>query len=149
MIRLADVIEDRDALIAACKKLQEYAKAYSWTNEVSFDKGVSALQANILMGKGYLIDGYLVMLDIIQPWYSNDKVLQEWLVLKLYPGGTVNSIPPALLSIAQTLGCKSVISADSSPISIVENAYLVDGWRPLTRSFTMKVPDGSFEKLGG
>lgn len=138
--RLVSILDEAFAISDALVKLQKYAKAYSWTNEVDFDKACSAVGDFIGQGKAYVIDGYLVMIDVIQPWYSNDSVLQEWLVLKLYDGGSVDSVPPALLAIAKERGCKSVATADSSPISIVADAYTRAGFLPLTRSFTKEVP---------
>jgi len=82
----------------------------------------------------------LVLTAVVYPWYSTAPVLQEWLVLKLHSGGSVNSIPPALLAIAKERGCSVVITGDSSPISIVAEAYSQADFRPLTQSFYKEVP---------
>ena len=115
---------------------QERAKSYGWTNSIDYEKGCMAILDFIDKGKGRIVDGYLVMFDVIEPWYSPDKVLQEWLVIKLYDGGSVDSIPPALSELAREFECKSIISADSSPIRIMEDAYKRAGFKVLTRSFT-------------
>lgn len=123
----------------ALRGLERYASSYEWANEVSFSKACEAIRAYIAEEKAYLVDGYLVMTDEVEPWYSRDKVLQEWLVLKVYEGGCVSSIPEALIEIAKSKGCKSVLSGDSSPVNIVGKAYEQAGWQPLTRLFTRKV----------
>lgn len=138
LMRKFDAQQDAAALSDALHRLEAFAKNYSWTNKVDFHKAYSALLDFADAGKAYVIDGYLVMVDVIEPWYSNDRVLQEWLVLKLYTGGTVKSIPLCLLQIARQRACLSVISADSSPISIVADAYQDAGFYPLTRSFYKK-----------
>ena len=117
-------------------EFQQRAEAYGWTNAIDYEKGVAAILSFIDGGMGRIVDGYLVMVDVIEPWYSHDKVLQEWLVIKLYEGGTVDSIPLALSELAREFGCKSIISADSSPVSIMEDAYKRAGFKVLTRSFT-------------
>ena len=141
MYRKAELTDLR-CIYDALRGLEQYAKQYSWTNEVSFEKAYSTIEAEVYAGKAYIVEGYLVMTDVLTPWYSNDKVLQEWLVLKLYKVGSVDSIPEALLAIAKELGCKSVISADSSPVNIVGKAYEKAGWLPLTRSFTKGIESG-------
>lgn len=133
---------DLGCIYDALRGLEQYAKQYSWTNEVDFEKSYSTIEAEVLAGKAYIVEGYLVMTDVLTPWYSNDKILQEWLVLKLYKVGSVESVPKALLAIARELGCKSVISADSSPVNIVGKAYENAGWLPLTRSFTKGIESG-------
>jgi len=135
MYRKAE-LTDLGCIYDALRGLEQYAKQYSWTNTVDFDKAYLAIDLEIRAGKAYIVEGYLVMTEVVTPWYSTDKVLQEWLVLKLYKQGTVESVPEALLIIAKELGCKSVISADSSPVNIVGRAYEKAGWLPLTKSFT-------------
>lgn len=121
----------------ALLKLRDYASQYKWANAIDFDKACASVQQTYDDGCAYVVDGYLVLIDVIQPWYSNDKILQEWLVLKLehIEGQSVDSIPPALLAIAKERGCKSVITADSSPVNIVAGAYQRAGFTPLTTSF--------------
>ena len=138
-MRLADE-RDTSAIREALLRLQEYAKAYDFAVGVNFTLGAGAIADAVADGKGYVIDGYLVMVDKIIPWYSTQPVLQEWLVLKLYPGGKVDSIPPTLLVIARLMGCVCVISGDSSPTNIMAKAYSNAGWGHLTTSFYKRVP---------
>lgn len=134
--RPASTWDDWPATVDALMRLEQYAKAYSWTNTVDFQKACGAIHSFIKDGNALVVSGYLVMIDEVTPWYSNDKILQEWLVLKLYQGGDINDVPAALLAEAKKRGCKSVVTADSSPISIVADAYERAGFVPLTRSFT-------------
>lgn len=136
------VEEDRPHIYKALRGLWRYAEQYQWTNEVSFEKACSAIDAYIEQGRAYVVGGYLVMTDVVTPWYSHDKVLQEWLVLKLYKQGAVKDIPEALLEIARRQGCRSVISGDSSPVNIMSRAYEEAGWAPLTKSYTKEVIHG-------
>lgn len=138
-MRLADE-RDTSAIRQALLDLQEYAKAYDFAVGVNFTLATSNLADAVADGRGYVIDGYLVLVDKVTPWYSTQSVLQEWLVLKLYSGGTTSSIPPALKQIAKSLGCVCVISGDSSPVHIMAKTYRDAGWPTLTQSFYKRVP---------
>lgn len=146
MYRLANDIDSADASIAeALLKLQEYAKAYDWAQDIDFLKALESVYETIAEGNAYIVDGLLVLVNEFSPWYSNTKVLQEWLVLRVYPsiGDGVAEVPKALREIAKHRGCATLITADSSPISIVADAYKAAGFQPLTRSFFKKVQDGA------
>lgn len=122
-----------DALI----RLKQYASQYPWVGNIDFDKACDSVYQTMCDGNAYVIDGYLVLVDVIKPWYTDDKILQEWLVIKLVhkEGQSVDSIPPALLKLAEERGCRAVITADSSPVSIVAGAYQRADFKPLTTSF--------------
>jgi hypothetical protein len=125
---------DLPDLRAALKKLQAFAASYDWAVGIDFDKATDAIIHEANSGNALVVDGYLVMVAEVTPWYSRDKLLQEWLVLKL-TNGDVSNVPTALTQVAAERGCSLVITADSSPISIVADAYKAAGFSTLTRSF--------------
>ncbi len=114
--------DDYVAISTALLQLAKYAEAYDWAGRVDLNKAYRNVIDVVRCGKAYVVDGYLVLTDTLTPWYSNDSLLEEWLVLKLYTGGSVGSIPPAIEAIAKELGCIGVLSADSSPVNIVGKA---------------------------
>lgn len=126
-------------ITAALEKLKAYASKYEWAVAIDFSKAVYTILAEAMNDKGFIVDGYLVMIDIIKPWYSNQEIMQEWLVLKVYDGGSVDSVPVSLRTIAKHHGCKVIITADSSPVQLVAEAYNKAGYLPLTQSFYTKV----------
>ena len=135
-MRLATWEQDRAAILEGCYKLRDYAKSYGFIGTVDFDHGVTSIYNVVTMGNAYIIDGYLVLVAEVEPWYTKDILLQEWLVIKVYP--TVNgvkSIPPALLEIAKERGCVMLLTGDSSPVNIMANAYKDAGFHNLTQSF--------------
>jgi hypothetical protein len=138
-MRLADEL-DGGLIRTALKRLQEYASKYGWAVGVDYEAAVTSILAEVEEGNAYVVQGYLVLVATVYPWYSRLPVLQEWLVLKLENWGTVDSIPPALLTIAKERGCSVVITGDSSPIRIVADAYSNAGFKPLTKSFYKEVP---------
>lgn len=55
-----------------------------------------------------LVDGYLVVYDIGETWYSPHKVLEEVMVIRIYPGGDFLQVPKFLESKAKAHGCAMV-----------------------------------------
>lgn len=126
---------DTPHIVAALKKLDEYAKAYPWVGNVDHDKAYQTIDDVIAAGKAFVVSGYLVLVDVVSPWYTSDLILEEWLVLKLYDGGSVDHIPNALEELRVLFNCSAIVSADSSPVNIVAGAYKRAGYLPLTTSF--------------
>lgn len=130
---------DFPAIDAALRVMEERAAKYPFVITTSLRKATTSIEAAVFSHRAYVIDGYLVLIDVVEPWYSTDSILQEWYVMKIYPGGDVSSIPPALLEIAKDLGCGIVMTADSSPVQIVAAAYEQAGFIKLTQSYCTKV----------
>lgn len=137
-MRLADGRDHgpmRDALL----RLHEYSKKYKFAVGVDYTSAEASVLHEIDAGCAYVIDGYLVLLSKTVPWYATEPILQEWLVLKLYGGGDINNVPAGILQLAKELGCAVAITADSSPVNIMADAYNKAGFSPLTRSFYKEV----------
>lgn len=132
-------LADMGAVDVGLRALQPHADRYPFIATTSLRKAYGSIEHAIITNNGFVVDGYLVLIEVIQPWFSEDTVLQEWFVMKLYDGGSVANIPPTLMRIAHDLGCKIVITADSSPVQIVATAYKQAGFHPLTQSFCKKV----------
>ena len=126
---------DTPHIVAAIKKLDAYAKSYLWVGNVDYDKVYQTIDDVIAAGKAFVVSGYLVLVDVISPWYTSDLILEEWLVLKLYAGGSVDHIPSALEELRVLFNCSAVVSGDSSPVNIMAGAYKRAGYLPLTTSF--------------
>ena len=129
-------------VLVALTRLRAFAESYDWVGTIDWDKGTAIVHETIMAGNAYMVDGYLVLTEVVCPWYTKDKLLQEWLVLKVESGGKVASIPPALETIAAANNCVAVISADSSPVQLVAAAYKEAGYKALTNSFYKVVSNG-------
>jgi len=128
--------QDDDGLIFnALLDLDRYSDNYDWAVGKNFGKAWCSIADAVAAGNVAIVDGYLVCVETITPWYSNATVLQEWLVLKLEDGGNLASIPIALQEIAIGRGASLIMSADSSPVNIVAGAYKAAAFKPLTTSF--------------
>lgn len=148
MYRLATQ-QDFPALEVALTRLSAYAASYEWATGKCAVTANANLRAEIHRNHGYIVGGYLVMVDAYQPWYSKDYVLQEWLVMRLYEPTGTEAIPAALLQIAKEHNCVAVISGDSSPVNIMAGTYKQAGWFPLTSSFYKRVDNGIRQESSG
>lgn len=131
--------DDMPAISQALHTLKYHADKYPFVVSTNVAKAERNLQLSIHFGKAYVVDGYFVLTDTFEPWYSDDKVLQESLVLKLYQGGNRASIPPMLRELAEYLECSVIITADSSPVQLMAKTYEEAGFDKLTQSFCTKV----------
>lgn len=137
-MRLADE-RDTSAIRSAVHNYAEQP-ACDWVLGLDVDKANAALADWVATGKAYVIDGYLVLVDEATPWYSNSTYLDEWFVLKLYPGGSLDSIPPALARLAKQRGCVAVMGGDSSPAKRLDAAYRrAPGWVPAANLHFRKI----------
>jgi hypothetical protein len=141
MIVKATVAEDWPSVEEALARFAKVAVSYPFVDGLDFERACTSIKDCIKAGDGYIIDGYLVMTTLLCPWYSTAKILQEWLVLKVYhtpPEGTKN-IPEYLESLAARLGATRLITGDSSPVDIMGSTYRSAGFKPLTCSFFKEV----------
>ena len=127
--------DDEELIFKALQNLDRYSDNYDWAVGKDLAKAKASIIDAIYYGDVAIVDGYLVCVDTITPWYSHATVLQEWLVLKLEDGGNLASIPIALQEIAIGRGASLIMSADSSPVNIVAGAYKAAAFKPLTTSF--------------
>lgn len=137
-MRLADG-RDHGPIRSALLLLEEYSKKYGFAVGVDYTRAVANVLDEVDNEQAYVIDGYLVLLTKVIPWYANKPILQEWLVLKLYGGGDISSVPAGIIQLAKDMGCSVTITADSSPVNIMADAYNKAGFSPLTRSFYKEV----------
>jgi hypothetical protein len=126
---------DEELIFKALLNLDRYSDKYDWAVGKDFVKACNSVAAEVNRENVAIVDGYLVCVETITPWYSHATVLQEWLVLKLEDGGNLASIPIALQEIAVGRGASLIMSADSSPVNIVAGAYKAAAFKPLTTSF--------------
>lgn len=71
---------------------------------------VSRVLTSILSGEkpSAIVDGYLVVYDIGSTWYSDKLMLEEVMVLCVYPGGDFKNVPRYLEAKARECGCAFV-----------------------------------------
>lgn len=54
----------------------------------------------------WIVDGILIAYAIVEPWYATTTMLQELLVLRLYPTGDFSVVPEFLNSKAREAGAR-------------------------------------------
>lgn len=129
----------RRALARLAGLVESNPDHYEFAKGFNFDLAVYNMEEALLQNKAYYIDGYLVFIDTIHPWWGGVPVLQEWFTIRVGDEGTTMSIPPALLEIADGLGCRAVLGGDSSPVGLVARAYEANGFTPLTKQYFKEV----------
>lgn len=128
-------VDDSNEIFRAILKLDAYSDGYDWAIGKDLNKAYDSITDAVAANNVLIVDGYMVCVETITPWYSNARVLQEWLVLKIADGGSIKSVPLALEEVAVGRGIKLIMSADSSPVNIVAGAYKEAAFKPLTTSF--------------
>lgn len=109
-----------------------------WAAGSNIEKAVTAVKAACEDGAGYMVDGYLVLVDVVSPWHSDNLVLHEWLVLKVYPGGSISSVPKALIELSKEYGCYGIACGDTSVRATLAAAYAEAGFTPLGKTLFRK-----------
>ena len=140
-MRLA-TLADLPAIGKGLAKLQTVADNYGFVNSTNLTKATLALINEIRLGNGYIVGDYLVMVAEVTPWYSDDKVLQEWFTMKLkFKAEGRNLLAGALILIALKRSCTHIMTADSSGGPMAKQ-WANSGFTPLTQSFYQRVSHG-------
>lgn len=71
---------------------------------------VGRVLTSILNGdnEAALVDGFLVVYNVGTTWYSDQRMLEEIMVLRVYPGGDFYNVPKYLEAKAKEHGCAMV-----------------------------------------
>lgn len=124
----------REAL--ALREPELRSRGFLGTTDI--EKAMESLTLEIVRGNGYICYGFLVMVTEIEPWYNDERILQEWFTLKISPGGRgIVWLPYELEAIAKYRDCTMVVTGDTS--SMLAKAWLKGGMLPYGQSFYKKV----------
>lgn len=136
-MRLA-TLDDVPTIRKALAAFKARVSPDSFIGVIDLDKAMLGLAAEIQEGNGYIVQDFLVMVDVLTPWYSHDKVLREWFTLKLrFRASGHPALAPSLVAIGQQRGCSLVITGDTS--NSLARWWLAGEMYPLTQSFFKKV----------
>ena len=132
------VIGDMPKVGAALASFEPEALKKGFIGSTSLKKATLSIAQQIREGNGYLVGDYLVMVSELTPWYSEEKILQEWFTIKLtrraYGFG---NIAKCLEEVAIERGCSLVITGDTS--GTMARAWQAGGMSPLSQSFYKRV----------
>jgi hypothetical protein len=135
---------DLGALMVAGVRFAEQVKAqpehYTFAKGFDLYGGFNKLANCILKPDQneyvYVIDGYMVFVSLVTPWYGGSSFMQEWFTIKIGDSvNGVNGVAEALHDLAKELGLAGVLGGDSSPVSIMAKAYDDSGYIPLTKVY--------------
>lgn len=140
-VRLFNDTDWEDAEKALIKFGKRGAK-YPWVRELDWAQVFNTLRLAMECGGAYVVEGYLVVVDVVTPWYTRDKVLQEGLVLRIRDGGTVDDVVKALDDIAKLHGCVLITTGDTTGAGIMSRAYSRAGYKAQPPTFFKRTPNG-------
>lgn len=141
MYRLAEST-DLAAVHRAAVRCVRREASYLAVAPINVDKACANASRAISEGNAYIVGGYFVLAEAVSPWYSDVRVLQESLVMRVYPGGNALDVAKALQDIAARLGCSWVATGDMGKYQLMAKAYLAEGFQPQPPSFYKGVPNG-------
>lgn len=130
---------DTGAIVEALYRFASRGSEYPSLNKPDFEKGMVEIWNRVDAGDAYVVDGYLVIVKVVTPWYTQESVLSELLVCKLYKGD-ITQVPKALEQLARDRGCVSVVCSDSSSHKSLAGAYQAAGFIPLPTPFYKDTP---------
>ena len=103
--------KDQEQITVALTRAVNKASRKRWIATVDLPTAIEHIMSGNV--QAYILeDTYLIVADIVTPWYSapGTKVLAELLVLRVYQGpGKFSDIPRALTAIAAVEGAGSIV----------------------------------------
>jgi hypothetical protein len=103
--------KDHEAIQVALWKAVAKAESKDWISSVDLPTAYQEITSGKYIGL-IVEETYLVMADIVTPWYAapDNKTLAELLVLRVYDGpGKFDSIPRVLQLLAETVGAGAIV----------------------------------------
>lgn len=128
------LIERFDELPAHSEKLGK-----SWLRDIDREQVLHSILAGAVQAR--IVHGYLVLFTVGSPWYSTVSVLEECLVLRLYPGGTLRDVAAFLELEAEANGCVRVcvgtaLANDRAIARVYNSAGFYEEARTLVKDLT-------------
>lgn len=86
-------------------------------------------------------DSFLVVYDVGAPWYSQDAILSELLVLRLLPGSSFTAVADFLTNAAREAGAKlaAVGTALAKSDAALASLYSKNGFTEAARSLVKEI----------
>lgn len=132
--------EDTSVIVEALFKFKRLAEQNPLFGSVDTTKALEFIWGQVDGGNAWIADGYLIIAIATKPWYNNDRMLVEQLVVKLDHSGVIASVPAALEAIAKELGCNKVLASDSSRSGTYHRACELAGFIPYSPILYKAIP---------
>lgn len=129
-------LEDHLLLETALDDWEAQAPKYGYVDYPNRDKVLANIYNKHLEDDAYIVDSsFLLLVESITPWFADDKILQEVLVLRLRYGGRLASVISAIEDIAYSRGDDKILLSDSSVGLSLSKFYKRKGYSLVTNSF--------------
>ena len=98
-----------------------------WLHTIDIDCVMEMIRSR---DTSYVVEGYLVVYDVVVPFYSRLPVLAEVMVLRIGRGGTISDVAAFLQAKAQEAGCPTqhAGTAFSFNDDTLANLYIKEGF---------------------
>lgn len=130
---------DVSDIMAALRKLKAKSPAYQmqFADEAAAECGV---RIAIYEGRGWLVAGFFIMVDVGPEWWSNKTFLIEKIILRIEKTDTpVQVAVDALDTLATHYGCDAVIVGDTQ-VGYMHGQYIAAGYAPLGTQLMKECP---------
>jgi hypothetical protein len=99
------------------------------------DKAKASLMEAARRNRAYMVDGYLVVFDLMSPWHSDITILIEEFVLRVYPTSQPPSVIPEFLEAARALHNAAYIVSGDGQVGAMSKHYLAAGYRKIGEQY--------------
>lgn len=124
--------DDRQALWWALADLEANRFRYPMRVLPDISGAVDHITAKADLGEAIVVSGCLLMFSIITPWYGNERVLQEELILSLRPGANPRAAVRKLQALEKEHGCAYTLAGNLLQDPRLTRLYEREGFSKLS-----------------
>lgn len=140
------VLEDVDAtIVSALRELLLFSPNYGWVGKPDLAAGVRHVIEKVDQGNAFVGHGYLLLVSEFEPWYGNDKIMQEELILRLPKQREyrLNRVIGFLTALAEVRKADLLLVGNSYTTDALSNIYQSRyGFTPCSTTLYKGIPNG-------
>lgn len=138
---------DHPVILDALQQLLFFAPNYGWVGKPDLAVGLQHVLNKQVEGNAYIGHGYLLLVGEFEPWYGNDKILQEELVLRLpgQPEGgyAIRMVLNFLEVLASLRGADKLLVGNSYTDAALTRIYERRGFEHCSDILYKDIPNGT------
>lgn len=99
------------------------------------EKAKASLMEAARRNRAYMVDGYLVVFDLMSPWHSDITILIEEFVLRVQATNQPPSVIPEFLDAMRVMHRAAYIVSGDGQVGAMSQHYLAAGYRKIGEQF--------------
>jgi hypothetical protein len=99
------------------------------------ERAKASLMQGARNNRAYMVDGYLVVFDLMSPWHSEVTLLIEEFVLRVYPTSHSPSVVPEFLDAMRVMHNAAYIVSGDGQVGAMSKHYLAAGYRKIGEQY--------------